>query len=87
MTPSTEWPASDQGNVATPDLFGGELFGDELIDMYNADAVVGNDDGGKFQSYDPSLDDGVSDTHDYQLPQTSQAFFHPDQILWTDLVI
>jgi hypothetical protein len=47
MTPSTEWPASDQGNVATPDLFGGELFGDELIDMYNADAVVGNDDGGK----------------------------------------
>ena len=28
-------------NSTAPDLFGGELFGDELIDMYNSDAVVG----------------------------------------------
>lgn len=34
-----------------PDLFGGDLFGDELMDMYNSDAVVvgnGDDSGGKF---------------------------------------
>jgi len=28
-------------SVSPPDLFGGSLFGDELIDMYNSDAVVG----------------------------------------------
>lgn len=43
MMTSTEWSPADHmvGNSTAPDLFGGELFGDELIDMYNADAVVG----------------------------------------------
>ena len=27
--------------IHPPDLFGGDLFGDELIDMYNSDVVVG----------------------------------------------
>lgn len=40
---SVEWSPDDHmdGNATAPDLFGGELFGDELIDMYNSDAVVG----------------------------------------------
>ena len=40
---SAEWSPSDHmgENSTAPDLFGGELFGDELIDMYNSDAVVG----------------------------------------------
>lgn len=40
---SNDWSQSESiaANVATPDLFGGELFGDELMDMYNSDAVVG----------------------------------------------
>ncbi len=44
---STEWSHADHmvGNSTAPDLFGGELFGDELIDMYNADAVVGTNGG------------------------------------------
>ena len=36
---------------SAPDLFGGDLFGDELMDMYNSDAVVGGnveDSGGEF---------------------------------------
>jgi hypothetical protein len=40
---SVEWCTTDHMgmNSTAPDLFGGELFGDELIDMYNSDAVVG----------------------------------------------
>ena len=45
---STDWPQIDStvaevspGTEAPSDLFGGELFGDELLDMYNS-TVVGN---------------------------------------------
>mmetsp|Transcript_1185 Transcript_1185/g.1815 ORF Transcript_1185/g.1815 Transcript_1185/m.1815 type:complete len:700 (-) Transcript_1185:200-2299(-) len=40
---SNDWSQtiSVASNLATPDLFGGELFGDELMEMYNSDAVVG----------------------------------------------
>lgn len=42
MTP-TDWSSDHNipATVSAPDLFGGELFGDELMDMYNSDAVVG----------------------------------------------
>ena len=33
MTP-TEWNAT--ADTTSPDLFGGELFGDELIDIYHS---------------------------------------------------
>jgi len=41
---ANDWSQTDvvTSTVTTPDLFGGELFGDELIDMYNSDAVVGS---------------------------------------------
>lgn len=43
MTITTDWsqdlPMTNSGSA--PDLFGGDLFGDELMDMYNSDAVVG----------------------------------------------
>ena len=44
---STDWSPVDHMGVhsTAPDLFGGELFGDELIDMYNSDAVVGANEG------------------------------------------
>ena len=44
---STDWSVVDHMGVnsTAPDLFGGELFGDELIDMYNSDAVVGANGG------------------------------------------
>mmetsp|Transcript_1518 Transcript_1518/g.3241 ORF Transcript_1518/g.3241 Transcript_1518/m.3241 type:complete len:210 (+) Transcript_1518:520-1149(+) len=39
-----DWPQIDAAAVsATADLFGGDLFGDELMDMYNSSAVVGGD--------------------------------------------
>lgn len=40
---SNDWSQNESvaANVATPDLFGGELFGDELMDMYNSEVVVG----------------------------------------------
>jgi hypothetical protein len=35
---STEWsPVDTPSSACAPDLFGGELFGDELIDMYNTE--------------------------------------------------
>ena len=48
MMTSAQWsPVDHMGeNSSAPDLFGGELFGDELIDMYNSDAVVGVHGGG-----------------------------------------
>mmetsp|Transcript_25278 Transcript_25278/g.73144 ORF Transcript_25278/g.73144 Transcript_25278/m.73144 type:complete len:804 (-) Transcript_25278:488-2899(-) len=37
---ANEWPAIDATAVsASSDLFGGDLFGDELMDMYNSSAV------------------------------------------------
>lgn len=37
---ANEWPAIDSAAVsASSDLFGGDLFGDELMDMYNSSAV------------------------------------------------
>ena len=37
---ANEWPAIDSSAVsASSDLFGGDLFGDELMDMYNSSAV------------------------------------------------
>mmetsp|Transcript_4045 Transcript_4045/g.6323 ORF Transcript_4045/g.6323 Transcript_4045/m.6323 type:complete len:694 (-) Transcript_4045:1167-3248(-) len=40
---SNDWSQNESvaANVVTPDLFGGELFGDELMDMYNSEVVVG----------------------------------------------
>jgi hypothetical protein len=41
---TTDWPQLDSSvltNVSlSSDLFGGELFGDELMDMYSSAAVV-----------------------------------------------
>lgn len=38
-----DWPQIDHNTVASSsDLFGGELFGDELMDMYSSVAVVGS---------------------------------------------
>jgi hypothetical protein len=43
---SSDWGPVDSNTDAlphgatAPDLFGGELFGDELMDMYNSAAVV-----------------------------------------------
>lgn len=45
---NAEWPPVDPNQVSLPtivsstDLFDGELFGDELIDIYNS-AVVGDE--------------------------------------------
>lgn len=37
---ANEWPTIDDTAVsASSDLFGGDLFGDELMDMYNSSAV------------------------------------------------
>lgn len=42
---SNGWPAIDATAVsASSDLFGGDLFGDELMDMYNSSAVPGGHD-------------------------------------------
>lgn len=53
---SVEWPSVDAHNVSLPtivsstDLFDGEIFGDELIDIYN-NSVHGDDhDNGTFRS-------------------------------------
>ena len=41
---TADWPQIDAAAVsASSDLFGGDLFGDELMDMYNSSAVVGSD--------------------------------------------
>ena len=41
---TADWPQIDAAAVsATSDLFGGDLFGDELMDMYNSSAVVDGD--------------------------------------------
>ena len=54
---TTDWLQVDShiltmtNSESAPDLFGGDLFGDELMDMYNSDAVVGgsvDDSGGEF---------------------------------------
>jgi hypothetical protein len=44
----TEWPQADSmpSMVTSSDLFDGDLLGDELIDIYNAAVVDGDDDGG-----------------------------------------
>eukprot|EP00568_Trieres_chinensis_P017617 CAMPEP_0183326546 /NCGR_PEP_ID=MMETSP0160_2-20130417/82456_1 /TAXON_ID=2839 ORGANISM="Odontella Sinensis, Strain Grunow 1884" /NCGR_SAMPLE_ID=MMETSP0160_2 /ASSEMBLY_ACC=CAM_ASM_000250 /LENGTH=978 /DNA_ID=CAMNT_0025494551 /DNA_START=115 /DNA_END=3051 /DNA_ORIENTATION=- len=40
---TADWPQIDPNAVtSSSDLFGGELFGDELMDMYNSAAVVGS---------------------------------------------
>lgn len=41
MSSNTEWPSVDQhmslpNMVSSSDLFDGDLFGDELIDIYNS---------------------------------------------------
>ena len=53
MATSSDWAQHEDSNatslpVDTPDLFGGVLFGDELIDMYNSEAVVGEHSHGEF---------------------------------------
>jgi hypothetical protein len=44
----TEWPQVDSmpSMVTSSDLFDGDLLGDELIDIYNAAVVDGDDDDG-----------------------------------------
>lgn len=40
---SNEWETNVDNmphGVTTPDLFGGELFGDELIDIYSAEGIM-----------------------------------------------
>jgi hypothetical protein len=50
---SLDWPPVDANGVSIPsivsssDLFDGDLFGDELIDIYNS-AVIGEHSDGKF---------------------------------------
>lgn len=49
MTVSTEWPQVDSSMqaIAPPssdDLFGADLLGDELMDIYNAAVVGGGND-------------------------------------------
>jgi hypothetical protein len=58
---SNDWSSSDTmpATVSATDLFGGELFGDELMDMYNSDAVVGANSG-KY--------DGDSERYCFQVP-------------------
>jgi hypothetical protein len=47
---SAEWPSVESHNVSLPtivttsDLFDGELFGDELMDIYNNAGVDDNGD-------------------------------------------
>lgn len=51
---SVEWPSVDAHNVSLPtivsstDLFDGELFGDELIDIYNHGLHDDGDGNGTF---------------------------------------
>lgn len=55
---ATDWSHMESSGLSmlhtgnAPDLFGGDLFGDELMDMYNSDAVVvGNgDDSGEIHT-------------------------------------
>lgn len=48
---SVDWPAVDANAVSLPtivsssDLFDGELFGDELIDIYNSSVDDGTENG------------------------------------------
>lgn len=45
---SNDWTHLDASVSATaphPDLFGGDLFGDELIDIYNSDPMDGANGG------------------------------------------
>jgi hypothetical protein len=50
---SIEWPSVDGNGVSLPtivstsDLFEGELFGDELIDIYNTSAADDGNSNGK----------------------------------------
>ena len=47
---SADWPEGEANNVSLPtivsstDLFDGELFGDELIDIYNNEVTGENGD-------------------------------------------
>ena len=49
-----EWPTEETQTVSLPnmvsssDLFDGELFGDELIDIYNSTVEEGTDIQGEF---------------------------------------
>lgn len=52
--PSNEWPTEDGQPVSLPamvsssDLFDGDLFGDELIDIYNSTVTDGGVIQGEF---------------------------------------
>lgn len=56
MSAPVDWSVVDANHVSLPsivsssDLFDGELFGDELIDIYNS-TVDGHGDDGQFQMY------------------------------------
>jgi hypothetical protein len=52
MTTNNEWDTTADtmpNGVTAPDLFGGELFGDELMDIYHSAESVGHEmmDSGK----------------------------------------
>lgn len=60
MTVSTEWPQVDSSMqaIAPPssdDLFGADLLGDELMDIYNAAVVGGGNDNDEVMNEIPSL--------------------------------
>jgi len=64
---STEWPNDDANGMPMPasishDLFGGDLFGDELMDIYNSAAVIeGESTDVAVSSEIPSLGAGAED--------------------------
>ncbi|EEC51055.1 predicted protein [Phaeodactylum tricornutum CCAP 1055/1] len=67
---SAEWPSVESHNVSLPtivttsDLFDGELFGDELMDIYNNAGVDENGDPNEIPTL---LDHGVHSHHDDEL--------------------
>ena len=67
---STDWGHVDSNadalteSVTSPDLFGGELFGDELMDMYNSAEEVGHD----------MMHSGKSSSFGYRYPCKQNAF-------------